>query len=243
MDTSLFRFDPDTGRIGYQPTDEELEEIQNSVENSESEVKEDGTNTDMGMSEGDPLSDPENLEEGSSELQEAPSVPLDLPLADDGTLAVSLPEDVTIALLDSTPAAGALGSSTLDIFDRVVGGLDPDVMYVAYRTSDTDSYSGILIFGDTYDVSGNLISFKDADTLEVWRDNDRFTHYQRSFGTNMDVSLSNSGSTIYYTNAVDGFPILGDVERPFSISPFIVVGLISAFAVAVLTKLIGGAKR
>lgn len=244
---SLFTVNPEGG-IEYQPTEEELQQLEeqqpeeNTEDLAESEGLTDGQDIGGDLSSGDGLLSPEDGVENKSEVSEESPVPLDLPYSDDGRLAVSLPDEVTSALLSTSPASGALGSGTLDYFDRVVGGIDSDCAYVGYRTNSDDSYSGFLIWSDSYDVNGSVISFRNAETVEVWRDGsyDRLTRYERSSGVGMDISIPGNTTTVYYTNVIEGYPVLGDVERPFSISPFLIVGLLTAAAAVVLNKLMGG---
>lgn len=161
----------------------------------------------------------------------------------DSPVPVALEEPVSTALVQSiTPHSGALSSSTLNYFDRIVSGLPDDYIYIAYRTNSNSSSDGVLYYGDDYEVDGSTVTFRSgAVETRVYRVNsgyDNETEYLRREIGNTDVNLSHNSTLVFYSNAETGFPILGGYEKPFSISPFLVVGLVTALAVVVLQKLL-----
>ena len=161
----------------------------------------------------------------------------------DSPVPVALEESVSAVLVQSlTPHSGALSSSTLNYFDRIVSGLPDDYIYIAYRTSNNNSSDGVLYYGDDYEINGSTVTFEDnAVEIRVQRVNsgyDNETQYLRRDIGNTDVNLSHNSTLVFYSNAEVGFPILGGYEKPFSISPFLVVGLVTALAVVVLQKLL-----
>jgi len=218
MEPSLFDVDPVTNEIVYE----------------ESGVEENGVYTFEDGDSGDLLQlEEEVLEEEMDTVSDSGS--------GDGVMLLS--EEVEAALLASTPAAGSLNSSTIDYFDRLVDGLPADYGYVAYRNSSDDAYAGTIVFGEDWDYNENSVVFgSGAVEIDVSRVTgtgySSYIKYEAFDASDSVVSLSQSGSILYYTNVVEGYPILGAGIRPFDISPFIVVGLVSAMAVAVLMKLL-----
>lgn len=209
--------------------------------NSENEVLFDGSieNGSVGDEIGTAVSDPEVLPEDSVSAE----IPVDSDIFPDGSV---LPSGSPMAVYTvGSAVGGTLSSTTLDYFDRVVDGLPSDYGYVAYKTSNDDSYAGSLIYGRDYDVSGNNIVFgKGAVELALSRyrqgDYNYYLYYDSSSAENASVSLPASGTLLYYTNLVDGRPTLGRGARPFEISPYIVVALIAVLASCILGRIIKG---
>lgn len=217
METSLFEVDPVTGDIVYE----------------EGEVEESGV---YSVEDGDTGSVLQPEEEVQEEMVSAPD-------SGSGDNIMLLSEEVEAALLASTPAAGSLNSSTIDYFDRLVDGLPSDYGYVAYRNSSDDAYAGTIVYGEDWDCNEDTVVFGEgAIAIDVSRVTgtgySNYVRYDASDASDSVISLSQSGSILYYTNAVEGYPVLGAGSRPFDIAPFLVVGLITAMAVAVLTKLL-----
>lgn len=141
-----------------------------------------------------------------------------------------------------SPASGSLGSSTIDYFDRVVSGLPSDYKYIGYRTSSDDSYDGVLYFGDDYEIENNVITFgEDTTELRVVRENssgyNTVTNYYENVIDGASIAYDLNGSTVYYTNAEFGYPLMGGYDVPFDYSPLIAVGLLCVMALAVLQKI------
>lgn len=141
-----------------------------------------------------------------------------------------------------SPANGSLGSSTIDYFDRVVSGLPSDYKYIGYRTSSDDSYDGVLYFGDDYEIENNVITFgEDTTELRVVRESSSgystVTNYYENVIDGASIAYDLNGSTVYYTNAEVGYPVMGGYEIPFDYSPLIAVGLLCVMALAVLQKI------
>lgn len=207
--------------------------------NSENEVIEDGLNENdaLDSSVGDSLSG----EADSSESDVQAEISGDDAFSPDTGV---LSSDSLVAVYAVEPAvSGALSSTTLDYFDRVVDGLPSDYGYVAYKTSNDDSYAGSLIYGRDYDVSGNSIVFGEgAVELVLSRYNygnyNYYLQYDSRDASNTSLSLPASGTLLYYTNLVDGRPILGKGNRPFEIAPYITVALIAVLASCVLSRII-----
>lgn len=209
--------------------------------NSENEVLVDGSteNGSLGDEVGTSVSDSETLPEDivSSEI------PVDTDIPVDGAV---LPSGSPVAVYAvGSAVGGSLSSTTLDYFDRVVDGLPSDYGYIAYKTDNDDSYAGSLIYGRDYDVSGNNIVFgKGAKELVLSRNRvgnyDYYLRYDIRNAENTSVSLPSDGTLLYYTNLVDGRPVLGNGARPFEISPYIVVALIAVLASCILGRIIKG---
>ena len=165
---------------------------------------------------------------------------------------VSGGDDYGVALLSNevqelivnalSPASGSLGSSTIDYFDRVVSGLPSDYKYIAYRTDVDDSYDGVLYFGDDYEIENNVITFgEDTTELRVVRESSSgystVTNYYENVIDGASIAYDLNGSTVYYTNAEVGYPLMGGYDVPFDYSPLIAVGLLCVMALAVLQKI------
>ena len=141
-----------------------------------------------------------------------------------------------------SPASGSLGSSTIDYFDRVVSGLPSDYKYIGYRTSSDDSYDGVLYFGDDYEIKNNVITFgEDTTELRVIRESssgyNTVTNYYENVIDGASIAYDLNGSTVYYTNAEVGYPLMGGYDVPFDYSPLIAVGLLCVMALAILQKI------
>lgn len=206
--------------------------------NFENEVMEDGLNENdaLDSSVGDSLSG----EADSSQSDVQTEVSGDDAFSPDTGVLFS---DSPVAVYAVEPAvSGALSSTTLDYFDRVVDGLPSGYGYVAYKTSNDDSYAGSLIYGRHYDVSGNSIVFGEgAVELVLSRYNygnyNYYLQYDSRDASNTSLSLPASGTLLYYTNLVDGRPILGKGNRLFDIAPYITVALIAVLASCVLSRI------
>lgn len=192
---------------------------------------------------GDLLHSPEVTPEITKEVEEG-STTFSIPIDDSGSVPVVLSEEVTAAILAAQPASGSIGSSTLDYFDRVVSGLSSDYKYVAYRTDSSDSYDAVLYFGRDFDIFENSIKFKD-DAVELRVDRvstsgyNNETYYYSADASNTTISFSKGSTLLYYTNAVEGYPVLGGYSgTDLTLVPFLIGGIITAVATVILSKLI-----
>ena len=230
-DISLFEYNEETGQVEYVPSEEEIGE--------ESAVVESGLVAPADSSAGSVL--PSEME--GEEIVEENEVPVGSDNSSDGSVD-SVLDNVQImqALLASTPASGSLSSSTIDYFDRLVSGLPSDYAYVAYRNDADDSYAGTIIYGGDYDVSGDSIVFGEgAKAVDVYRRGgsgyQNYITYDTSDASDSVVTVSDSGTILYYTNAFEGYPVLGNYYRPVGFSSLIVVGLLASFATCILSRL------
>lgn len=207
--------------------------------NSENEVLVDGTDENDAVDSS--LGNSVSGETDSPEVSSQDEVFVDDAFSPD-TGVLSSDSAVAVYAVDS-PTAGTMSSTTLDYFDRVVDGLPSDYGYVAYKTSNDDSYAGSLIYGRDYDVNGNNIVFGEgAVELVLSRYNygnyNYYLQYDSRDASNTTLSLPSSGTLLYYTNLVDGRPILGKGNRPFEIAPYIVVTLLAVLASCVLGRIL-----
>lgn len=210
------------------------------TENLENEVLENGTDIDENVDSGTNVSDAVQSTEISEETQEIEQI-----ISNGDTYNVSLLSDEVQELLINalSPASGSLGSSTIDYFDRVVSGLPTDYKYIAYRTSSDDSYDGVLYFGDDYEIENNVITFgEDTIELRVVRESssgyNSVTNYYENVIDGASIAYDLNGSTVYYTNAEVGYPLMGGIVKATGFAPLLVVGLLSAMAVVILQKLL-----
>lgn len=207
--------------------------------NSENEVLVNGTNENDAVDSS--LGNSVSGEADSSEVSSQDEVSMDDAFSPDaGVLSIDSP--VAVYAVDA-PVSGTMSSTTLDYFDRVVDGLPSDYGYVAYKTSNDDSYAGSLIYGRDYDVNGNSIVFGEgAVELVLSRYNygnyNYYLQYDSRDASNTTLSLPGSGTLLYYTNLVDGRPILGKGNRPFEIAPYITVALLAVLASCVLCRIL-----
>lgn len=227
--SSLFEVDPETNEIIY---------------NQEEESGESGNNVDQTGDQGSVLQ-PETLD--PAQVQENQMVVLDPDsLGDSGIMLLS--EDDLTALAVNAPAAGSLNSSTINYFDRLVDGLPSDYVYVAYRIDVDDAYAGTIIYGDDYAANnGSIVFGEGAVQIDVSRVTgsgySNYIQYDRTDASDAVITVSQSGNVLYYTNAFEGYPILGAGSRPFEIAPYLVVGIVAAFAAAVLNKLLNRRRK
>lgn len=211
----------------------------------ESEIVDDAENVDTIIDTGNLFADEmEDQKDVSEDIPET-SVDLENGVESDRAISVVLSDDLTEALLSSTtPAGGALTSTTLDYFDRVVGSLPSGYVYVAYRTDSDSSYNGVLYYGKNYTVKNDVVSFgSDARQIRVERvtsgsSYSYYTTYKEYSAADVQVSFSRSGDVVYYSNAEIGYPILGGYDKPLGIGTYLTVGIVVAFAVAVLGKIL-----
>lgn len=236
---SIFEVNAD-GLIEYVPSDEEsvAPDSGETYEIEESEVFENGDDVAEISAEG--IFEPDTVEDEEIFSQTQEIVVANDP---DNAVPVVLSDEVSEALIEAlTPAGGSLGSTTLDYFDRLTGSFPSDYVYVAYRMSSSNSYDGVMYFGDNYDFDGTTISFgKNAVQVCVQRVTSygsTTTEYTQTDAEGVDVTLSKDGQVVYYTNAEVGYPVLGGYSQPLGISPFLVVGLLSAMASVILAKLL-----
>lgn len=255
-----FYFDDETGEIIYEPSPDEnvvvtdespgdsepeqgdveglpgAESVTDVDEEIREEIEENGNYVDSLFDSG--VDESVTLED---ETVLSPSRETVVVNDSDNAVPVVLSDDITLALTDAlTPATGTLGSTTLEYFDRIVSAFPYDYAYVAYRTNSTNSAEGVLYYGDDYTINDNTIVFDDAVAVRVYRSgtgSTAYTYYVREDVGDVSLSLSHNSTLVYYSNIKEGFPLLGGYERPFNISPFIVVGLLSAMAVAILAKI------
>lgn len=236
---SIFEVD-ENGQIVYEQNEAAGSDVPSDPATHEAESEEiSGTDTDEIIDSGIDVSDTLQDEEILEKTQEIEQI-----FSDGDTYNVSLLSDEVQELLVNalTPASGSLGSSTLDYFDRVVSGLPSDYKYIGYRTSTDDSYDGVLYFGDDYEVEGNVITFgKDTTELRVVRESssgyNQVTNYYEKEIDGASIAYDLGGSTVYYTNAEVGYPVMGGVTQPFNYSPLIAVGLLCVMALAVMQKI------
>ena len=207
--------------------------------NSENEVLVDGTNENDAVDS--TLGNSVSGQESSSEVSSQDEVSMDDAFSPDTGV---LPSDSAVAVYAvDAPVSGTMSSTTLDYFDRVVDGLPSDFGYVAYKTSNDDSYAGSLVYGRDYSVNGNSIVFGEgAVELVLSRYNygnyNYYLQYDSRNASNTSLSLPSSGTLLYYTNLVDGRPILGKGNRPFEIAPYITVALLAVLASCVLGRIL-----
>lgn len=148
-----------------------------------------------------------------------------------------------------TPVYGSLNSTFLEYFDRIADGLPNDYVYVAFRDSNVDNYSGVMVYGRNYTFDGSTIVFGE-DTTIVTADRvavaqTGYNQYTYAYSltetstNSQSVPVSVNGTTLYYTNADVGYMTLGSGNNlNLNYSPFICIGLISAAFTAVLTRLL-----
>lgn len=237
---SLFDVD-ESGSLVYVPE----EDIDQGDSDQEGDLLEDvGDYVDQDPEVGDILDnqedDQKNLEE-DQEIDQVVSSGVDSVDTDVSDALSILSEDVAVAILAASPAGGSMASSTIDIFDRVVSGLPADYKYIAFRTDADNSYNAVLYYGDDYDISDNLIIFDTASALTVQRSSSSYNseiYYRSSEVSDLSVSFNQSGSTIYYTNAVVGYPLLGGKAAPKAMSFYCVPILIGVLVFVVLFELL-----
>ena len=232
QDVSLFSVD-ENGQVVYEPADVPAAESE-SVNNGSVVDQTDNFRTVVPAASS-LSSDNLEIEENSSEV--------DLLDSNSDAVPVVLSEEVTAAILAASPAGGTIGSSTLDYFDRITSGLSADCKYIAYRTSTDNSYDAVLYYGEDYEVSGNMITFgDDAVQVEVERVStsgyNQETYYRATDISDTSVSFNQSGTVLYYTNAVPGYPVLGGYKQPEGTAPLLTAALIGALCLVVLQKLL-----
>lgn len=242
----------ENGDIIYQPGESEadgsasLEQSESAADQEaseaeviENEVLEDGIDGNQVIDSGNDVSDEIQVAQNDSQTQETGESS-----SGGSEYSISLLSDEVQELIINalSPASGSLGSSTIDYFDRVVSGLPSDCKYIAYRTSSDDSYDGVLYFGDDYEIENNVITFgEDTTELRVIRETtsgyNAVTYYYENVVDGASIAYDLNGSTVYYTNAEVGYPVMGGYEVPFDYSPLIAVGLLCVMALAVLQKI------
>lgn len=162
------------------------------------------------------------------------------PLPDYSESFTSLEESLAYLASEQASASGYLSTSCLDAFDRVVEGYS-NPYYCAFRNS-SDTYNGVLYIADRVTVNGNKILMQDAFKVELYRQqsggnyNYQYFYSRSSVG---DVEIDVSGNLMYYTNCVEGYPLLAGIQSPevkmsnsfWSIGVCLVIGIIAYFAI------------
>ena len=229
MSQSLFEVNEETGEVTYSPVEnEEINDVGDVI------VPPDEIGTVVLA--------PEDVPEILEEVKEETS---GVGLLDPGVLSSPLvyQEEFAAAILAATPASGALGSSTLDYFDRIVSGLPYDAIYVAYRSSADDSYDGVLYFGQHYEINDYSVEFGE-DAIQIMVDRastsgyNNVTYYYSFDASGTSIEFKQDGDVLYYTNAAPGYPVLGSFAPAPGYSFYIVPALIGALAVVLFSKLL-----
>lgn len=178
---------------------------------------------------------------GETDTADTASVSADTVEEESTDSGVMVASDTLVAALSaSTPAAGSLSSSTLDFFDRLASGLPTDTVYVAFRNDTSDSYAGTIIYSDDYSVSGDTVTFRTATRIDVSRESSSYSsyiQYESENVTDESITLSQTGQILYYTDAVDGYPVLGGYREPVGSSALICVALVTALFSAAFHKI------
>lgn len=163
-------------------------------------------------------------------------------------LAVASSDEAATPYSVDTPTYGSVNTTVLGYFDRIADGLPNDYVYVAFRDSSSDTYSGVMIYGRNYTYDGSSVVFGDdsvivsADRVVVGQSGNQYTYaysLTESYTDSQTVPVSVDGTTLYYTNVDVGYMRLGNGSNlNINFSPFICIGLISAAFCAVLTRLL-----
>ncbi|MCI9277774.1 MAG: hypothetical protein HFH90_08825 [Lachnospiraceae bacterium] len=157
-----------------------------------------------------------------SPLPSVSPLPFDHPvfLPADSSAIAEIAEGLERLIQDQASSSGYLSSSALDVFDRVVSGYSYDY-YCAFRY-DSDSYNALMYLSDDIQVSGSSVLLEDPLCVRLYRvynNSTRAYDYHYSVSSPGDVSVSLSGSLMYYTNCVEGYPVLGGLPSPGGYSP------------------------
>lgn len=154
------------------------------------------------------------------------------------SLAV-LEDQIAVLAADTVYTQGYLSSSSLDLLDRVVSGGSYDY-YVAYRY-DSDTYNTRLYLSDDMELDGaGRLYLYDAVLVNSYRVRVGSTgsvyRYYYAFSQAGDVSFSMTDNYFYYTNCVEGYPILGDLRSPSYDWNYVwlFIGLVVIFSVFML---------
>lgn len=245
---SLFEVGDD-GQIIYEPSESEADgsaslEQGESAADPEANVTEgefeNGNNISENIGEGVDVSDSVQGEEIPSETSEDEQI---VYLGDSYNVELLSDEIQELLVNALSPASGTLGSTTIDYFDRIVSGLPDDVVYIAYRTSSTSSYDGVLYYSDDYNVKNNVVTFGD-DTKEVrvlrsnYNGQNNVTQYYESDADGASIAFDMDGDIVYYTNAEVGYPVLGGIPQQIGYAPFLVSAIMSAVFYVVINKII-----
>ena len=247
---SLFEFD-ENGEIVYLPnevegsaTPEEILIDEGAADPETNEVESGGFENGIDIVENDYQGT-----DVPSSVQDSPTTSTTSESGESGSggddYSISLLSDEIQELLVETlaPASGTIGTSTLEYFDRIVSGLPNDVVYIAYKTSSTSNYDGVLYYSDDYEVNGNVVSFGN-DTKEIrvvrstYNGQNNVTQYYESDADGAAIGFDMNGDIVYYTNALAGYPILGHINQPIGYSPFIVGAVLCALFTTILSKIV-----
>lgn len=150
----------------------------------------------------------------------------------------SFPDDVIEALLQmsqdietmslSPTFTNYLSSSALETFDRVIDGLEFPY-YIAY-SYNSDSYHAVLYYGYDFTLNGNILSLSnDVHQVTIYRDrpssSSSYSYYYNVISVpTQTFSINNNNQ--YYTNMLEGYPVLGSVvSQQVSQFPFIFLGI------------------
>ncbi len=154
----------------------------------------------------------DDLNSSSDTVSSGDSIPSPIDYTDSFS---SLEEPLAYLAAEQASSSGYLSASCLDAFDRVVEAW-ASPYYCAFRNS-SDSYNGVLYIAKKADVNGSVISFKDAVRVELYRTQSGGNYnyqyyYSKSSAGDVEVSLGNN--LMYYTNCVEGYPLLAGVQNP-----------------------------
>lgn len=176
-----------------------------------------GFDGESGVVDLDPVENPSGLEHSetpSPDEETAGDVPAVDPFLPD-PLLLDIQEDIARIVQAQASTEGYLSASALDVFDRVVSGYSYDY-YCAFRY-DNDSYNAIMYLSDDIENSGSSVVLSDAVSVRLYRvysSSERSYSYHYMMQDVGDVSVNFADGLMYYTNCVEGYPILGDVSVP-----------------------------
>ena len=187
-------------------------------------------------------SDSESLESGETDTPDVSSNESD----SIAPFQVMSQDDLLAVLAVSSPSYGFPSSNSLSYLADVTKGYPDNYKYVSFRTSSSDSQNMVLYIAPVSSVSGDVVSLKDVDVIELVYIRDSSSQYnyyvKRSDSHLNTIDITLDSSSLAYTNCVPGYGVFDSDSVQKNHSNMLVFAVVFALAFAVFVRLIGGNK-
>lgn len=142
-----------------------------------------------------------------------------------------LAEQVELLAENSTTVTGTINTSVLDLMDRMIDDYPSYYKYAGFRVDSEDSYRTTLYIAKRATVANGNITFSDdCVAVNFYRYTQTgyssYIYYDITDAPNATVNVNSN--SIVYTNALDGYPSLGDKTK--TPDEYIWIGIFALFA-------------
>lgn len=148
-----------------------------------------------------------------------------------------LNEQVELLAENSSSVSGTINSQVLDMMDRIIDDYPDYYKYAGFRVDSDDSYRTTLYIAKGCTVSNNVITFTDdCVAVNFYRSStssySNYIYYDVSDAPGATVDVSDR--SIVYTNALDAYPSLGNINK--SDSSIMWLSLLFIFGIVLIVR-------